>query len=204
MKGAIARAEEMIAETAGSWMPQQFENPANLEVHRRTTAQEILARLRAIRPIDVLITGVGTGGHITACAEVLKAEWPEPARCSRSSRPCRRSSPAASPARTRSRASAPASSPAIMDIEPARRHHPGRSGRRQGDGPPRARARKGMLVGISSGATLPRSSRSWPRSAPASASSASTTTPASAISRCPDFLPEMISRGAARLGRSRP
>ena len=75
MKGAIARAEELIAETPGSWMPQQFENPANVEVHVRTTAQEILADFRDA-PIDVLITGVGTGGHITACAQVLKAEWP--------------------------------------------------------------------------------------------------------------------------------
>jgi cysteine synthase A len=75
MKGAIARAEELIAETENSWMPQQFENPANLEVHRRTTAREILADFRD-NPIDVLITGVGTGGHITACAEVLKPEWP--------------------------------------------------------------------------------------------------------------------------------
>ncbi|HVQ10026.1 MAG TPA: cysteine synthase A [Allosphingosinicella sp.] len=76
MKGSIARAQELIAETPGSWMPQQFENPANLEVHRRTTAREILEDFRD-SPIDVLITGVGTGGHITACAEVLKAEWPD-------------------------------------------------------------------------------------------------------------------------------
>ena len=75
MKGAIARAEELIAETPGSWMPQQFENAANLEVHRRTTAQEILADFRDA-PLDALITGVGTGGHITGCAEVLKKEWP--------------------------------------------------------------------------------------------------------------------------------
>ena len=75
MKGSIARAEEIIAATPNSWMPQQFENPANLEVHRRTTAQEILADFRD-SPIDVLITGVGTGGHITGCAEVLKKEWP--------------------------------------------------------------------------------------------------------------------------------
>lgn len=75
MKGAIARAEELIGETPDSWMPQQFENPANLEVHRRTTAREILEDFRD-SPIDVLVTGVGTGGHITACAEVLKAEWP--------------------------------------------------------------------------------------------------------------------------------
>ncbi|MCL6729562.1 cysteine synthase A [Sphingomonas hankyongi] len=75
MKGAIARAEEIVASTEGAWMPQQFENPANLEVHRRTTAQEIL-RDFADSPPDALITGVGTGGHITACAEVLKGEWP--------------------------------------------------------------------------------------------------------------------------------
>jgi cysteine synthase A len=75
MKGAIARAQELIAETAGSWMPQQFENPSNIDVHVRTTAQEILEDFRD-DPIDVIITGVGTGGHITACAEVLKKEWP--------------------------------------------------------------------------------------------------------------------------------
>jgi len=75
MKGSIARAQEIIAETPNSWMPQQFENPANVEVHRRTTAQEVLADFRD-NPIDALITGVGTGGHITACAEVLKKEWP--------------------------------------------------------------------------------------------------------------------------------
>jgi cysteine synthase A len=75
MKGALARAEELIAETPGSWMPQQFENPANVEVHARTTAQEILADF-ADAPIDVVITGVGTGGHLTACAEELKKAWP--------------------------------------------------------------------------------------------------------------------------------
>ena len=75
MKGAIARAEELIGETLGAWMPQQFENDANIEVHVRTTAQEILNDFRD-NPIDVLITGVGTGGHITGCARVLKKEWP--------------------------------------------------------------------------------------------------------------------------------
>lgn len=76
MKGCIARAQEIMDSTEGAWMPQQFENPANLEVHRRTTAQEILADFRD-QPLDALITGVGTGGHITACAEVLKKEWPD-------------------------------------------------------------------------------------------------------------------------------
>jgi cysteine synthase len=75
MKGSIARAEEIIAATPGSWMPQQFENPANVEVHRRTTAQEILDDF-GDDPLDAIITGVGTGGHITACAEVLKPKWP--------------------------------------------------------------------------------------------------------------------------------
>ena len=76
MKGSIARAQEIIDSTANSWMPQQFENPANVEVHRRTTAQEIL-RDFADSPLDALITGVGTGGHITGCAEILKKEWPK-------------------------------------------------------------------------------------------------------------------------------
>ena len=76
MKGSIARAQEIIDSTANSWMPQQFENPANVEVHRRTTAQEIL-RDFADSPLDALITGVGTGGHITGCGEILKKEWPK-------------------------------------------------------------------------------------------------------------------------------
>jgi cysteine synthase A len=75
MKGAIARAQEIVDGTANAWMPQQFENPANIEVHVRTTAQEILADFRD-QPIDALITGVGTGGHITGCARVLKQAWP--------------------------------------------------------------------------------------------------------------------------------
>ncbi|CAN5348140.1 cysteine synthase A [soil metagenome] len=75
MKGAIERALQLVDETPGAWMPQQFENPANIEVHQRTTAQEILKDF-ADAPIDVIITGVGTGGHITGVAEVLKKAWP--------------------------------------------------------------------------------------------------------------------------------
>ncbi len=75
MKGAIERAHELVAATPGAWMPQQFENPANIAVHQRTTAQEILADF-ADTPLDALITGVGTGGHLTGCAEVLKVKWP--------------------------------------------------------------------------------------------------------------------------------
>ena len=133
-------------------MPQQFENPANLEVHRRTTAQEILADFRD-SPIDVLITGVGTGGHITACAEVLKAEWPG----------------------LQVFAVEPTLSPVLSGGEPGpapdpghrRRLHPRRSwtsslldGIIQVDPADakemarRAAREEGMLVGISSGATL--------------------------------------------------
>ncbi|MEB0055463.1 cysteine synthase A [Variovorax sp. LG9.2] len=75
MKAAIARAEELVAGTPNSWMPQQFNNPANVEVHVRTTAEEIAADFPG--GIDVLITGVGTGGHITGVAKVLKAKWPK-------------------------------------------------------------------------------------------------------------------------------
>ncbi len=75
MKGAIARAQELAAATPHSWIPQQFENPANIEVHVRTTALEILADFP--NGIDAMITGVGTGGHITGCAKVLKAKWPQ-------------------------------------------------------------------------------------------------------------------------------
>ena len=73
MKGAIARAEELCAQTPGSWIPQQFDNPANVAVHARETAQEILNDFPD--GLDALITGVGTGGHITGCARMLKAKF---------------------------------------------------------------------------------------------------------------------------------
>src|SRR6187402_3476289 len=151
MKGAIERAKELIAETKNSWMPQQFENPANLEVHRRTTAKEILEDF-GDSPIDLLITGVGTGGHITACAEVLKKEWPglqvfavEPTL-----------SPVLSggqPGPHPIQGIGAGFIPAIMDtgqldgviqVEPADAKEMAR----------RAAREEGMLVGISSGATL--------------------------------------------------
>jgi cysteine synthase A len=75
MKGAIERARELAAQTPGAWIPQQFDNPANIDIHVRTTALEILTDF-AETPIDVLITGVGTGGHLTGCAERLKQDWP--------------------------------------------------------------------------------------------------------------------------------
>ena len=75
MNGSIARATELVAETPNSWMPQQFDNPANIDAHVRTTALEIAADFP--NGVDALITGVGTGGHLTGCAQVLKAKWPQ-------------------------------------------------------------------------------------------------------------------------------
>lgn len=74
MKGAIEKARELVESTPNAWMPQQFDNPANTEVHRRTTAREIISDFPD--GLDYLITGVGTGGHITGCAELLKKQWP--------------------------------------------------------------------------------------------------------------------------------
>ena len=75
IKGSIARAEALASEIPGGWIPMQFENPANIDIHVRTTAPEIIADFP--EGLDVLITGVGTGGHITGCAQVLKARWPK-------------------------------------------------------------------------------------------------------------------------------
>jgi cysteine synthase A len=75
MKGAIEKARELVAETKDSWMPMQFDNPANTEIHKTTTAQEILNDFP--EGLDYIITGVGTGGHITGVAEVLKAKFPK-------------------------------------------------------------------------------------------------------------------------------
>lgn len=74
MKGAIERAKELAAQMPGAWIPQQFDNPANVDIHVKTTAQEILADF-ADAPFDALISGVGTGGHLTGTAQVLKAAW---------------------------------------------------------------------------------------------------------------------------------
>jgi len=151
MKAAIARAQELIGQTPNSWMPQQFENPANIDVHIRTTAQEILADF-GDSPIDVLITGVGTGGHITACAEMLKKSWPNLKVFA--------VEPTLSPVLS---GGAPGPHP-IQGIGagfiPANLHRDAIDGIIQVDPADakamakRAAAEEGMLVGISSGATL--------------------------------------------------
>lgn len=150
MKGAIARAQELAAGTPGAWIPQQFENPANITVHEQTTAQEILADFP--EGLDVLITGVGTGGHITGCARVLKKAWPnlkvfavEPT----ASPVISGGSPAPHPIQGIGAGFIPANLDTSLldgviqvDAEVAREY-----GRR-------AAREEGMLVGISSGATL--------------------------------------------------
>lgn len=150
MKGAIARAEELVAATPGAWMPQQFENPANIEAHVQTTALEILADFP--QGIDALITGVGTGGHITGCARVLKQKWPalkvfavEPT----ASPVISGGAPAPHPIQGIGAGFIPRNLDADLldgviqvDAEPAR------------EMARRAAREEGMLVGISSGATL--------------------------------------------------
>ncbi len=164
MKGAIARAFELSLSIPGSWVPQQFDNPANIDVHARTTALEILADFP--QGVDVLITGVGTGGHLSGVAQVLKAKWPQLKVYA--------VEPAASPVIS---GGAPAPHPIqgigagfipknlktqlldgviLVDGEPAR------------DYARRSAAEEGLLVGISSGATLAAIAQKLPDIAPGS------------------------------------
>lgn len=151
MKGAIERALEIVETTPGAWMPQQFENPANVDVHVRTTGPEILADF-ADTPIDAIITGVGTGGHITGVAKFLKSHWPklkvfavEPTL----SPVISGGSPAPHPIQGIGAGFIPANlHTALLDgvvqVDPADAKAMAR----------RAATEEGMLVGISSGATL--------------------------------------------------
>lgn len=150
MKGAIARAEELAAQTPGAWIPQQFENPANVAIHADTTAQEILADFPD--GLDVLITGVGTGGHLSGVAKVLKAQFPqlkvfavEPA----ASPVISGGSPAPHPIQGIGAGFVPKNLDVSLldgviqvEAEPAREYAR------------RAATQEGLLVGISSGATL--------------------------------------------------
>jgi len=150
MKGAIARAREIAAGIPGAWIPQQFDNPANIDAHVQTTAREILADFP--QGVDVLITGVGTGGHLTGCARVLKAQWPQLKVFA--------VEPAASPVIS---GGAPSPHP-IQGIGagfiPNNLHTDLLDGVIQVDAEParemarRCAREEGMLVGISSGATL--------------------------------------------------
>jgi cysteine synthase A len=151
MKGAIERALELVSTTPNSWMPQQFENAANIDVHVRTTAQEILNDFRE-SPIDVLITGVGTGGHITGVAETLKKTWP--------SLKVYAVEPAASPVISGGQPGPHPIQGIGAGFIPANLHTQALDGVIEVDAAVakdmarRAASEEGMLVGISSGATL--------------------------------------------------
>jgi cysteine synthase A len=150
MKGAIARASELKEQIPNSWIPQQFENPANVEVHQRTTAAEILADFP--EGIDVLITGVGTGGHITGVAEILKPKFPKLKVYA--------VEPAASPVISGGQPSPHPIQGIGAGFIPANLHTQVLDGVIQVDAGAakamalRAATEEGMLVGISSGATL--------------------------------------------------
>jgi len=162
MKGAIARAQELAASTPGAWVPQQFDNPANPEIHARTTAQEILADFP--NGVDVLITGVGTGGHLTGVAKVLKAKWPklkvyavEPT----TSPVISGGAPSPHPIQGIGAGFVPKNldtslldGAILVDAEPAREYAR------------RSAAEEGLLVGISSGATLAAIAQKLPEIAP--------------------------------------
>jgi cysteine synthase len=150
MNGAIARAKELVSQTPGAWMPQQFENPANIDVHVQTTAEEILADFP--NGVDYLITGVGTGGHITGVAQVLKAKFPAIKVFA--------VEPAASPVISGGKPSPHPIQGIGAGFIPANLHVDLLDGVIQVEGDAakdfarRSAAEEGMLVGISSGATL--------------------------------------------------
>lgn len=187
MKGAIERAQQLVQETPGAWMPQQFDNPANVAVHVRTTAEEIL-RDFADAPIDAVVTGVGTGGHITGVGKVLKAAWPS----------------------CRIYAVEPTLSPVISGGQPAPHpiqgigagFIPGNLHTQYLDGvvtvdpgdarawARRAAAEEGMLVGISSGATLAAIAQTLPALPPGSRVLGFNYDTGERYLSVPDFLPE--------------
>ena len=187
MKGAIERAHEIVASTPGAWMPQQFENAANIEVHVRTTAQEILTDF-ADTPLDALITGVGTGGHLTGCAEVLKAKWPAMKAWA--------VEPTLSPVISGGQ---PAPHP-IQGIGagfiPANLHTQAIDGAIQVDPADakdwarRCATEEGMLVGISSGATLAAIAQKLPDLAPSARVMGFNYDTGERYLSVPDFLPE--------------
>lgn len=187
MKGAIERAIELVERTPGAWMPQQFENPANIDVHVRTTSAEILADF-ADQPVDVLITGVGTGGHITGCAEELKRHWPalkvyavEPTL----SPVISGGQPAPHPIQGIGAGFIPANLhtqaiDGVIQVDPADAKDMAR----------RAAREEGMLVGISSGATLAAIAQKLPELAPGARVLGFNYDTGERYLSVPDFLPE--------------
>ncbi|RDC59913.1 Cysteine synthase [Alteripontixanthobacter maritimus] len=187
MKAAIARAGELVEQTDGAWMPSQFDNEANYKVHVRTTSQEILKDF-ADAPIDAMITGVGTGGHLTGCAEELKRTWPD----------------------MKAYAVEPEASPVISGGQPGPHpiqgigagfipgnlHTQAIDGAIQVDAEDaremarRAAREEGMLVGISSGATLAAIAKKLPDLAPGARVMGFNYDTGERYLSVPDFLPE--------------
>ena len=187
MNGAIERAGELVEQTEGAWMAQQFQNPANIDVHANVTAHEILNDF-ADSPIDVIITGVGTGGHITGVADTLKKEWPN----------------------LKVYAVEPAASPVISGGQPG--PHPIQGigagfipknlhmdsidgsievdAENAKDMARRSAAEEGMLVGISSGATLAAIAKKLPDLAEGSRVLGFNYDTGERYLSVPDFLPE--------------
>ena len=187
MKGAIERAIEIVGSTPNAWMPQQFENPANIDVHVRTTSQEILADF-ADAPFDAMITGVGTGGHITGCAQVLKEAWPalkvfavEPTL----SPVISGGQPGPHPIQGIGAGFVPANLhtqllDGVIKVDPADAKTMAR----------RAASEEGMLVGISSGATLAAIAQKLPDLAPSARVLGFNYDTGERYLSVPDFLPE--------------
>ena len=187
MKGALERAAEIVSQTPGAWMPQQFENAANVAVHVRTTAREILADF-ADTPIDVLITGVGTGGHLTGCAEELKRHW--------STMKAYAVEPALSPVISGGQPGPHPIQGIGAGFIPGNLHTRAIDGAIQVDaGDAKEMARRcareeGMLVGISSGATLAAIAQKLPELAPGARVMGFNYDTGERYLSVPDFLPE--------------
>ena len=187
MKGAIERAIEIVDTTPDAWMPQQFENAANIAVHVRTTALEILKDFTG-SPIDALITGVGTGGHITGCAQELKKHWPglkvfavEPTL----SPVISGGQPGPHPIQGIGAGFVPANLhtqllDGVIKVDPADAKAMAR----------RAAAEEGMLVGISSGATLAAIAQKLPELGPNARVLGFNYDTGERYLSVPDFLPE--------------
>ena len=187
MKGALERAAEIVSQTPGAWMPQQFENAANVAVHVRTTAREILADF-SDTPIDVLITGVGTGGHLTGCAEELKRHW--------SAMKAYAVEPALSPVISGGQPGPHPIQGIGAGFIPGNLHTRAIDGAIQVDaGDAKEMARRcareeGMLVGISSGATLAAIAQKLPELTPGARVMGFNYDTGERYLSVPDFLPE--------------
>lgn len=185
MKAAIARAAELLGQHDNAWTPQQFENPANIAVHVRTTVPEILADFPG--GVHAIITGVGTGGHITACAEALKPHWPDLKVFA--------VEPSQSPVISGGKPSPHPIQGIGAGFIPANLHVPALDGVIQVEAEEarewarRSASKEGMLVGISSGATLAAIAKKLPELPPGATVLGFNYDTGERYLSVPDFLP---------------